>query len=195
MTETSPPPGQPPAVTRRACRWLRHAGEVILVVALFLVVRAWQQRDVASGPAPALAGQGLDGRQYVLAPSAGQPVLVHFWATWCPICRLEQGSIESLARDYPTITVAMQSGDALSVEQHLKKEGLHFPVINDPDGRIAASWGARAVPASFIVDATGRIRFVEIGYTSELGLRLRLWLARYGSRSPATATINRGANG
>ena len=195
MTETSPAPEQPPAVTRRARRWLRRAGEIVVIVVLILVVRAWQQRDVASGLAPALAGQLLDGRQYVLAPSAGQPVLVHFWATWCPICRLEQGSIESLARDYPTITVAMQSGDALSVEQHLKREGLHFPVINDPDGRVAASWGVRAVPASFIVDAAGRIRFVEIGYTTYLGLRLRLRLARYGSRSPATATISRGASG
>lgn len=162
---------------------------------LILAVRAWQQRDVARGPAPALAGQTLAGKSYSLASSSGQPVLVHFWATWCPICRLEQGSIESLARDYPTVTVAMQSGDATAVEQHLKKEGLHFPVINDPDGRIAARWGVRAVPASFIVDAAGRIRFVEIGYTSGPGLRLRLWLARYWSGQPAAATLNRGVNG
>jgi thiol-disulfide isomerase/thioredoxin len=147
---------------------------------LLLGVRAWQQRDAASGSAPALTGQTLDGGHYVLAPSAGQPVLVHFWATWCPICRAEQGSIDALAHDYPTITVAMQSGDARSVAQHLRDEGLKFPVINDPDGRIAAQWGVRAVPASFVVDAAGRIRFVEIGYTTGLGLRLRLWLARHG---------------
>jgi hypothetical protein len=42
---------------------------------------------------------------------------------------------------------------------------------------IAAQWGVRAVPASFIVDGAGQIRFLEIGYTTGAGLRLRLWLA------------------
>jgi len=50
-------------------------------------------------------------------------------------------------------------------------------VLNDPDGVIATRWGVRAVPASFIVDGAGQIRFVEIGYTTGIGLRLRLWLA------------------
>jgi thiol-disulfide isomerase/thioredoxin len=167
---------------------MRRGGEVVLILALLLGVRAWQQRDVARGPAPTLSGKMLDGKSYVLAPSAGQPVLVHFWATWCPICRAEQGSIDALARDYPTITVAMQSGDARSVAQHLQVEGLKFPVINDPDGRIASQWGVRAVPASFVVDAVGRIRFVEIGYTTSLGLRLRLWLARHWPKSVGPET-------
>jgi len=173
---------------------MRRVAEIVVIIVLILAVRAWQQRDVASGPAPALAGQTLAGKSYSLASLAGQPVLVHFWATWCPICRLEQGSIESLARDYPTITVAMQSGDAPGVVQHMKKEGLHFPVINDPDGRIAASWGVRAVPASFIVDAGGRIRFVEIGYTTGPGMRLRLWLARYWPGEPDATALKRGAS-
>ena len=104
-------------------------------------------------------------------------MLVHFWATWCPICRAEQGSIDALARDTPVITVAMQSGDRNAVVQHLRKEELNFPVLNDPDGVIAAQWGVRAVPASFIVDGAGQIRYVEVGYTTGIGLRLRLWLA------------------
>jgi peroxiredoxin len=147
------------------------------LVALILGVRAWQQRDVASGPAPILAGRTLDGKEISLAGSPGRPVLVHFWATWCPICRAEQESIESLARDYPTITVSMQSGDDQSVRRHMQAQGLDFPVINDPDGRLASRWGVSAVPATFVVDARGRIRFVEIGYTTGPGLRFRLWLA------------------
>jgi peroxiredoxin len=105
-------------------------------------------------------------------------VLVHFWATWCPICRTEQDTINAIARDTPNvITVAMQSGSRDEVEKYLKQQGLSFPVLNDPDGRIAAAWGVHAVPASFIIDPDGQIRFVEIGYTTETGLRLRLWLA------------------
>jgi len=148
----------------------------VLLVLIF-GIRAWQQSGTASGPAPALAGVQLDGQPVALAAFAGQPVLVHFWATWCPICRAEQGSIDALARDVPVITVAMQSGDRDAVVQHLRKEELSFPVLNDPAGEIAAQWGVRAVPASFIVDGAGQIRFLEIGYTTGVGLRLRLWLA------------------
>ena len=148
-----------------------------MVLALILGIRAWQQSGIASGPAPVLAGVLLDGKSVALDSFAGQPVLVHFWATWCPICRAEQGSIDALARDTPIITVAMQSGDRDAVVQHMRKEALSFPVLNDPDGVMAAQWGVRAVPASFIVDGAGQIRYVEVGYTTGVGLRLRLWLA------------------
>ena len=163
--------------TRR--RVLRYAVELVVVLAIILAVRAWQQQDVVSGSAPALAGMLLDGKKHFsLTALNGQPVLVHFWATWCPVCRAEQDSIEALAKEYPTITVAMQSGGAEVVAAHLNKEALSFPVLNDPDGTIAAQWGVRAVPASFVVDGAGRIRFVEVGYTTGIGLRARLWLAR-----------------
>jgi peroxiredoxin len=158
-------------------RRLRRAGEAVLLLALILVVRAWQQSGVASGPAPALAGMLLDGKPVALTAFAGRPVLVHFWATWCPICRAEQGSIDDLARNIPVITVAMQSGERDAVAEYLHKEALSFPVLNDPDAAIARQWGVRAVPASFIVDGAGQIRYVEVGYTTGVGLRLRWWLA------------------
>lgn len=163
------------AIRRRV---LRYALEIVLVVFVVLGVRYWQQQGVVSGPAPTLAGVLLDQKQFSLAAMKGQPVLVHFWATWCPVCRAEQDTIETLANDHPTVTVAMQSGQASAVVTHLDKEALSFPVLNDPDGAISAQWGVRAVPTTFVVDGTGQIRFVEVGYTTGPGLRLRLWLAR-----------------
>lgn len=158
--------------------WLRRAIEVLLVVALIAGIRVWQQRDIVSGSAPALQGVLLDGKPYILPAKPAQPVLVYFWATWCPVCRAEQGAIEAIAHDNPNvITVAMQSGSRDEVAKHAGEQGLNFPVVNDPDGQISAAWGVHAVPASFIVDTEGEIRFVEIGYTTGAGLRVRLWLA------------------
>lgn len=171
-------PDSPPSKTSTRRRRWRYAVEVALVLAVILGIRAYQQRDVVTGPAPALAGILLDGKAFTLAPLAGQPQLVHFWASWCPICRAEQDSIVALTQDYPVVTVAMQSGSDADVAEHLRKEALSFPALNDPDGVLAAQWGVRGVPASFIVDGAGQIRFVEIGYTTEVGLRLRLWWAR-----------------
>ena len=159
--------------------WLRRAAEILFIVALVVGIRAWQQRDIPAGPAPALRGELLDGKPF-MTPRPGSPLLVHFWAIWCPVCRTEQASIQDLARDNPNVvTVAMQSGSNAEVEKFMRSQALDFRVLNDPYGRLAASWGVHAVPASFIVDTDGSIRFVEFGYTTEIGLRLRLWLARF----------------
>ncbi len=160
--------------------WLRRGLEVLLFIILILGVRAWQQRDIVQGLAPPLNGVLLDGKSFVLPNKPTQPVLVYFWASWCPICRATQGSIDSLARAYPNvITVAMQSGNSGAVQQYMREQGVSFPVINDTDGQVSASWGVQAVPASFIIDTDGKIRYVEIGYTTGIGLRIRLWLAGF----------------
>jgi len=158
--------------------WLWRGIKVLLFVALIAGIRVWQQRDIVSGSAPALQGALLDGKPFILPAKPAQPVLVYFWATWCPVCRAEQGAIEAIAHDNPNvITVAMQSGSRDEVAKHAGEQGLNFPVVNDPDSRVSAAWGVHAVPASFIVDTNGEIRFVEVGYTTGVGLRLRLWLA------------------
>jgi peroxiredoxin len=71
----------------------------------------------------------------------------------------------------------MQSGKAEEVARYMREQGITFSALNDQDGRISAAWGVHAVPASFIITPDGQIRFVEVGYTTSLGLRLRLWLA------------------
>lgn len=181
MNSASPQQEKTPAPKPAKSRvWLRRGLEVLLFIALIMGVRAWQQRDIVKGEAPALSGLMLDGKPYVLASRPAQPVLLHFWASWCPLCRAEQGSIASLAHDNPNvITVAMQSGNDIALQQYMHEQGVSFPVINDPDNEISTRWGVQAVPTSFIVDAEGKIRYVEIGYTTGIGLRLRLWLASF----------------
>jgi alkyl hydroperoxide reductase subunit AhpC len=71
----------------------------------------------------------------------------------------------------------MQSGTAEEVKAYMARQKIKFPVVLDPDGTFARRYGAVAVPASFIIDGKGKVRFVEFGYTTEIGLRLRLWLA------------------
>ena len=128
---------------------------------------------------PEISFTDPEGGEHTLSEYRGKVVLVNFWATWCPICRLEQGSINSLAKDYRVITVAMDSGGNDAVEQYLAKNGLSFPVIVDPDGKLAARFGVSGVPTGFVIDTAGQIRFREIGLTSGWGWRLRLRLAEF----------------
>lgn len=177
MSETTTPDSAPSSKRKTIKRIGWIVLQLLLLVAIVAGVRFWQQRDMVRGLAPPLTGASLDGTSVATLARDKQPMLVHFWASWCPICKAEQGTIESLSKDYPTLTIAMQSGGDAEVLQHLRKENLSFPVLNDPDSIISRQWGVRAVPASFVIDTQGRIRFVEVGYTTYIGLRLRLWLA------------------
>ncbi len=161
-----------------AQKWRSFAIKALIFIAVIIAFRAWQQRDMVSGPAPGLQGVTLAGQPYQLPAHPQRPVLVHFWATWCPICKAEQGAIDAIAHDNPNvITIAMNSGKPEQVAKHMQEQGLGFTVLNDPDSSISNAWGVHAVPASFIIAPNGQIRFVEVGYTTGIGLRLRLWLA------------------
>jgi thiol-disulfide isomerase/thioredoxin len=171
-------PKPTPAQSRRS--WLIN---IALILAVFIGVQWWQARPLVSGPAPALAGTLLDGHHFDLAKDRagrnGEPTLVYFWATWCPVCRLGQGGIDAIAHDHPVISVAMQSGDADDIQGFMAEQGIAFPVLPDPDGSLASAWGVTGVPASFVIDETGRIRFAGVGHTTEVGLRARLWVASH----------------
>lgn len=158
-------------------RWRKWAIEAVIVIIVIIGVRTWQQRHMVNGPAPLLQGSLLSGNAYVLPEHPDKPVLVHFWATWCPVCRTEQGSISDISADHAVITVALWDKSKDEVQKFAAEQQLKFPVIYDPDNSIAKQWGVYAVPASFIIGTDGRIRFKETGYTTELGMRLRLWLA------------------
>ena len=164
-------------VGRRRPRWLRWSIELVLIVLVIVAVQWWQARDLVEGAAPPLAGLLVNGAPYQLDPAQG-PTLVHFWAEWCPICRVEEDSIENIASDWPVMTIATTSGSADEVAAYLRQQGLTMPVLLDEAGQLAQAWGVNGVPATFIIDRDGGIVHAAMGYSTEWGLRLRLWLAR-----------------
>jgi len=153
-------------------------GEILFFLLVYLAIRAWLQQDMVEGPAPVFEAELLDGSRINLEQYQGRPVLVYFWASWCGICKLEQGVINSIQKDWPVITVAMQSGKAADIEAYLEEHQLDWLVVPDPDGSLAQRYGVRGVPSSFILDKEGVIRFQEAGYTTTLGMRARLWAAQ-----------------
>lgn len=174
---TSPRIGAILAALRDPQRWRRWVFEALILVAIVGAVGMWQNRGLPEGAAPPLAGTRTDGRVVKLGPG-DTATLVVFWATWCPICRAEEGNIVAVAEDWPVVSVALQSGDARAVTQYLKERGNPVPAVIDADGDSAADWRVRGVPAHFILDPAGNIRFRVVGYATTLGLRARLWWAQ-----------------
>lgn len=160
----------------RSRRWLL---EVLAFLLFLTLLHLWQTRDAVKGPAPALAASLVTGGEFSLATPREKPILVYFWATWCPVCKLTSSSVDALAKQSPVITIAMQSGSEETVAAHLENNALTFPVVNDSQGLIAKAWGVRGVPTIYILDREGMIRFVSVGYATSPGLRVRLWLAEW----------------
>lgn len=164
------------AALRDPKRWRQWAFEALIVIAIIVGITLWQNHGLAEGIAPPLAGMRTDGTRVDLR-DVGKTTLIVFWATWCGVCRAEAGNIESVAADWPVVSVAMQSGDLGAVAAYLSAKELWTPALSDDDGDIARAWKVRSVPAHFIVDAAGNIRFRVVGYTTSWGLRARLWWA------------------
>jgi peroxiredoxin len=175
-----------PSVSARRAKRLRDwVINIALILAIVGAVQWWKARPLVTGTAPPLVGVTLDGQAFDLAAHTGRPVLVHFWASWCPVCGLMDGAVAAIAEDHTVVTVAMQSGDPHELRRHMAETGHAFPVIADPTGQIAHRWGVVGVPATFVVDPSGRIRDAVVGIATQPGLRWRLW--RAGSAWPEVA--------
>ena len=114
-----------PQFLKSLARWKRGLLEATLLVSIIAGIQLYQARGLPEGAAPPLAGVRTDGSSVKVpegthsAGADGTATLVAFWATWCPVCSVEEGNIVSVAQDHRVISVAMQSGDAAAVTKHL----------------------------------------------------------------------------
>ena len=124
---------------------------------------------------PELEVELLDGTTYKV--DKGKPLVLHFWATWCPTCKLEAANIQSVSHDYEVLSIAVNSGDKATIKTYMHDRDLTFRVVNDLDGQWAEKFNVEAYPTTFIYNASGELQFTEVGYTTTAGLLARLKLA------------------
>lgn len=104
-----------------------------------------------------------------------KPILIHFWATWCKVCKLEVQNIQSISKDFEVVTIAVNSGSNDEIKLFMSEHNLNYKVVNDRDGYYAQKFKIAVYPTSFIYDKNKELVFSEVGFTSTLGLWLRMW--------------------
>lgn len=149
--------------------------QLILILIVFMAVRAWQLRDAIAGMAPDIQAELSSQQSFKLGQFHGRPALIYFWASWCPMCKMTNDNIVSIAEDYQVVSIASWSGKKDEVVDYMQEAGINMPVIIDDEGYWAREYNVKGVPTSFLIDPSGEIQFIESGYSSEFGLRLRLW--------------------
>ncbi|QOY55102.1 redoxin domain-containing protein [Candidatus Sulfurimonas marisnigri] len=107
------------------------------------------------------------------------PILVHFWATWCPVCKVEAGNIQRISESFQVITIALKSGSDAEIQDYLSLNHLNYKVINDSSGSITADFDVSIFPTTIIYDRNRKVLFSDVGYTSTFGLWIRMWWATY----------------
>jgi len=128
-----------------------------------------------SSPAPALAGDTLDGSTVALADLEGSVTVVNFWATWCKPCREEQPELERIYRDYRDQDVSFlgvdERDDPAAARAWIERFHVTYPSIVDEAGAWADDFALFGYPDTFVVDEGGTIRWAIYGQTSEAQLR------------------------
>jgi len=118
-------------------------------------------------PAPALQLSDLDGKPVDLAQKRGRWTLVHFWATWCGPCRREMPTLAQLMKALPperlNIYLVNTSENEDDVFAFLASVSPELGTLLDRDGQVTERWQPRGLPASFLVDPQGRLRYLALG--------------------------------
>ena len=107
-------------------------------------------------------------------PPTDKPILLHIWATWCSVCKVEADNIQRLSQYYEVITIAVNSGSDDEINIYLKENNLNYKVINDKNGFLAKELNISVYPTTFIYDKNRNLVFSEVGYTSSFGLFMRM---------------------
>lgn len=125
------------------------------------------QRFQGKKEAPHFSLKCLDGNTIALKDFKGKPVLLKFWATWCPTCKEELPVLEKFStgkRDQLTIfLLAIDGEEEKRVQRFIKESKITLPVLLDPKEKIARKYGVKFIPAAFLVDREGRLVGTIVG--------------------------------
>jgi len=107
------------------------------------------------------------GEKFRLADQRGKVVMVNFWATWCPPCLEEMPAMERLYRKHKdtgfTLVAISVDADPKKVVPFVSEHKLTMPIGVDPKMDLAAAYGVRALPSSFMVARDGNLAAMAIG--------------------------------
>jgi thiol-disulfide isomerase/thioredoxin len=161
--------------------------------ALFLAAAFYSFGALSGGirPASGAGAQGLQaapdftvsdsaGNSVKLSDMTGRPVMVNFWASWCPPCREEMPYIEELYREqggeisFMIIDLVGGGETRDTAEKFLKSQGYTFPVYYDNTGEAADQYAITAIPTSVFIDSRGRIVSSVRGAMDKSTMRGRL---------------------
>ncbi len=134
--------------------------------------------------APDFHLKNLDGHMVTLSEFRGKPVLINFWASWCPPCREEMPYLQQVYDEWTgkgLVLLTIDIGETpATINKFFTDNNLSLPVLLDTDKEVGREYGITGVPETFLIDKNGIIRKKQIGaypdkkaIENDLGLIMR----------------------
>lgn len=167
----------------RVARLRRVAIEVAIVVAIFIALGAWQTRKLlpTGAPVPDFALNDLNGHRVTLSDFKGKTVLVHFWATWCGVCRQEFAALnaihDNLDENEVLLSVVADSDKISHVARFVQEHDLRYPVLLGTEQTLQA-YKISAFPTNYYVDERGTLKDKTVGLSTRMSMGARMGCAR-----------------
>jgi len=164
-------------IWKRLAPW---AWQLALVVGLVVGVSAYQTRHhLGRQPAPDFTLRDLAGNSLSLSQYRGKKVLVHFFATWCGVCRAELPSLRGLSQNLGPneilLAIVEDSEDVEAVRRFAHEHELSYPILLGTRETLRA-YRVGSFPTNYYVNGDGNIRASTVGLSTRLGMAFRLFL-------------------
>lgn len=122
-----------------------------------------EKTAAASMKAPGFTLADLNGETVELDDFSGKPVLVVFWATWCPHCKAEIPKLkeihaENSDADFKILALSVDDNPE-KLKKFAAENGIEYTILSDSDTSIATSYGVVGIPAHFVIDSEGNKYF------------------------------------
>lgn len=174
----------------RSKGWLRGAIEWLLVigvgVGVLIGAKFWMARGLlpADGTAsPDIGFIDLTGRDFLLSDFKGKPVLLHFWAPWCTVCKFEVDSLndlnDSLNGRAAVVAIALRATEE-DVATAVKNEGIRYPVYLGSED-IGYRMKVQQLPTTYVIDSEGRVVARDTGWSPSMRLH---WMLEAAAEAP-----------
>ena len=136
-------------------------------------------RPSRGDPAPSFSLRSMSGAEIALDDFRGRPVLLHYWATWCGVCRQEFPSLIAFAREMAPeglVLLAISedgAGGEGAIDEFFRFESPPFPILLDPEGAAADAYMSWGVQETVLVDSDGLIMWRRAGPVDWNGPEMR----------------------
>lgn len=112
--------------------------------------------------APDFELQTIEGKSYRLSDLKGKPVMINFWATWCPPCRAEMPAMQEAFKEFEaegfTILAVNLNESDVAIKSFIDRYGLTFPIVVDKQDKVSKAYDIVPLPTSYFVDRDGIVQ-------------------------------------
>ncbi len=151
---------------------------ILLAAPAAACARLSLSRDVTVGrPAPEFTLRNLSGQPERLSDWRGKTVILDFWAVWCGSCRESIPAYERIyqrfhAKDFVVLGID-EDAEPKIASAFAKRLGMSYPLLLDPRGQVFDAYGARMMPAVFLIDSSGTIRGRWEGFDDAIAVEIQ----------------------